>query len=405
MPSENLSTSLPGMGLTIHRLPGSYSGVYGPVTNQVGVYPWRLWKRDRSWSVQDPPFEKTLPYSDVTSSVKGGYFDYEVVEYPGGLNKPPDRTRFYGNGGTNDLVWAEAHTLTSTTSAKNRVLEAMQDAKWNAALFAAEANKTADLIFATAKRLAGAYRAVRTGRWGRACDLLSIRSPSGPRNEWLAYRYGWTPLLGDVVSAAEAAASTLVERPPRLKVLKRGSSTLVTTVEVAKTFPTIDTVQNHSGTSSSLRYRRLRTVETQTKAWLEVEASNSVLMRMEQFGLANPAALAWELIPFSFVADWFVGVGDYLNAQTALTGLTVVDGGTSQLSTRTSIGSATSVVTGAYNRSVNGMLPFEATSVSRKYSRLVWDGAPPPIRVSAELNLKRILDGAALITAVFGNRK
>jgi len=146
-------------------------------------------------------------------------------------------------------------------------------------------------------------------------------------------------------------------------------------------------------------------VETQTKAWLEVEASNTTLMRLEQFGLANPAALAWELIPFSFVADWFVGVGDYLNAQTALLGLTVVDGGTSQLSIRTSVGSATGVAKGSTNKSVNGQLPSGATVVSRMYSRQVWSGSPPPIRVSAELNLKRILDGAALISAVFGNRK
>jgi len=374
-----------------------------PIINQAGSFPRQRFKRTRSWSVQDLPYDRTLPYTDMTSSVKSGDFGYEVVEYPDGLKSSPSITRYTGDGGSNDLTWAEAHVMASTASAKTRVLENMQDAKWNAALFAAEANQTADLIFATAKRLAGAYRAVRTGRWGRACELLSIRRPSGPRNEWLSYRYGWTPLLGDVVSAAEAAASTLVERPPRLKVLKRGSSTKDTVI-VTGTFPAVS-AQVHSGTDSSLRYRVVRTVETQTKAWLEVEASNRTLMRLEQFGLANPAALAWELIPFSFVADWFVGVGDYLNAQTALLGLTVVDGGTSQLSIRTSICSATGIGPGNYNRSVRGQLPSGAMVISRKYSRQVWRGSPPPVRVSAELNLNRILDGAALISAAFGNRK
>jgi hypothetical protein len=30
------------------------------------------------------------------------------------------------------------------------------------------------------------------------------------------------------------------------------------------------------------------------------------------FGLLNPAAVAWELLPFSFVVDWFLPVGRYL---------------------------------------------------------------------------------------------
>lgn len=404
MPSENSNTSIPGMGLTIQRPPKKDGSMPAPVTNQAGAFPRRQLKRVRSWSVQDLPYVKTLPYTDIISSVENGDFNYEVVRYAqGDLKNPPYIVRYSGDGGSNDLTWAEAHVMASTASAKTKVLENMQDAKWNAALFAAEANKTADLIFSTAKRLAGAYRAVRTGRWGRACELLSIRRPSGPRNEWLSYRYGWTPLLSDVASAAEAAASTLVERPPRLKVLKRGSSTKDTEIAVGS-FPAVK-IQSHTGTEYYLRYRILRTVETQTKAWLEVEASSQTLMRMEQFGLANPAALAWELIPFSFVADWFVGVGDYLNAQTALLGLTVVDGGTSQLSIRTSIGSATGIAAGSERASVRGQLPSGANSTSRKYSRQAWTGSPPPVRVSAELNLKRILDGAALISAVFGNRK
>jgi hypothetical protein len=34
----------------------------------------------------------------------------------------------------------------------------------------------------------------------------------------------------------------------------------------------------------------------------------------ERWGLTDPASVAWELIPFSFVADWFVPIGDTLRA-------------------------------------------------------------------------------------------
>jgi hypothetical protein len=33
-----------------------------------------------------------------------------------------------------------------------------------------------------------------------------------------------------------------------------------------------------------------------------------------RLGLLNPAEVIWELVPFSFVADWFLPIGDYLSA-------------------------------------------------------------------------------------------
>jgi hypothetical protein len=32
------------------------------------------------------------------------------------------------------------------------------------------------------------------------------------------------------------------------------------------------------------------------------------------FGLVNPFEVAWEIVPFSFVADWFLPIGRYLSA-------------------------------------------------------------------------------------------
>lgn len=36
---------------------------------------------------------------------------------------------------------------------------------------------------------------------------------------------------------------------------------------------------------------------------------------MAQLGLLNPEIVAWELLPFSFVADWFIPIGSYLEAR------------------------------------------------------------------------------------------
>lgn len=44
------------------------------------------------------------------------------------------------------------------------------------------------------------------------------------------------------------------------------------------------------------------------------------------FGLINPAVLAWELIPFSFVVDWFAPIGNTLDALDAGVGVQFLSG-------------------------------------------------------------------------------
>jgi hypothetical protein len=43
-------------------------------------------------------------------------------------------------------------------------------------------------------------------------------------------------------------------------------------------------------------------------------------------GLTNPALLAWELVPFSFVLDWLLPIGDWLSSLDATVGLQFSDG-------------------------------------------------------------------------------
>jgi hypothetical protein len=41
-------------------------------------------------------------------------------------------------------------------------------------------------------------------------------------------------------------------------------------------------------------------------------------------GLTNPALVGWELVPFSFVVDWFTPIGSWLESLTAFEGYNVV---------------------------------------------------------------------------------
>jgi hypothetical protein len=40
-----------------------------------------------------------------------------------------------------------------------------------------------------------------------------------------------------------------------------------------------------------------------------------------RLGLTDPVSLLWEVIPYSFVIDWFVNVGDFLHATGTISGL------------------------------------------------------------------------------------
>jgi hypothetical protein len=50
--------------------------------------------------------------------------------------------------------------------------------------------------------------------------------------------------------------------------------------------------------------------------------SYDMLHNFAEVGFTNPLEVAWELVPFSFAADWFVPVGSWLSGLDALLGLT-----------------------------------------------------------------------------------
>ena len=42
---------------------------------------------------------------------------------------------------------------------------------------------------------------------------------------------------------------------------------------------------------------------------------------LSETGFSNPLSVAWEIVPWSFVIDWMIPVGDYLNGLDALCGV------------------------------------------------------------------------------------
>lgn len=220
------------------------------------------------------------------------------------------------NAGASDSTSVGWGTLVSSmkNAASLKAYVKVADAKVNVAVAYAEASKTSQLIFETARRLDKAYRAFRKGDLKGVAQNLNI-TPKRLHKSWLEYKYGWMPLLMDVKGAAEFFAQQHVTRPPRF-VVKASE-------EVTKTYDLSYNSQAYGGVPGD--WRVTRTLSNHAKVTVKIwcELSNPHAAALQQIGLTNPALVAWELVPFSFVFDWFVSVGDWLTGLTALNGVTI----------------------------------------------------------------------------------
>jgi len=299
----------------------SSSNVIGPVLSQ--GKPVMYQTRTRSWTNTAGYWTKPkseLPINDYTD---------DQLRYEQFLGTRSSRNRttgvvtttYIGYSTTLNLVqkhqdlsnWLGYNPSDATlvNQAAIKALGKLADAKVNLAVSLAEASKTSSLILGTAERLYRAYRAFRRGDLQRVARELNI-SPKKLHRSWLEYKYGWMPLLMDVKGAAELLAQHHVGRPPWVV----GTGTAQD--EDSDSRHVLDSTYS-SGSSYDESARRTRLV----KVRIECEITNPLSSSIQQMGLTNPALVVWELVPFSFVFDWFVSVGNYLQAVTALHGLTV----------------------------------------------------------------------------------
>lgn len=198
-------------------------------------------------------------------------------------------------------------------STKIKAFGKVADVKVNLAVTIAEAGKTVDFILSVANRLDRAYRAFRKGRLREVALLLGIH-PSVVHKTWLEYKYAWLTMLMDVRGVAEAYAQHVVGRPPRFTVSVPGHATF--------TYVRPGTYVAYGGGGTGT-YVQTATVDYSCRIVIDVEVTNPNRSYAQQLGLTNPALFVWEKIPFSFVFDWFISVGSYLEALTAFDGVTV----------------------------------------------------------------------------------
>lgn len=276
---------------------------------------------------------------------------------------------------------------------KTKVLAKARDMKVNVAVAFGEGRQTTRMIAQTAQRLGKAYSAFRKGRFKKAAKELGLQPRSKEAaNHWLEYSYGWMPLISDVVGMAELAAQHLAlgGRPPRFRVSSR-SIVNTSTTSLGGVVGSYDYVTYRCRRRHQWKY------ECRAGLLLEVNYSASALAAQTGFGLTDVSLLAWELTPFSFVFDWFVDIGGWLEGMSALQGLTVLAGFESfSESCYTQHRLENWKINNTLAHPEQGMSYFEDTQ--RWYTRDPWLGSLPSITtsISDALNARRIVTTASL---------
>lgn len=174
-----------------------------------------------------------------------------------------------------------------------------------------------DMMASRLKQLYTAYKAVKHGDIRSASRALVAPPPPNwrkvvkqPANLWLEWHFGWSPLFQDVYNAAQALSKPL----PLLQQIAVHSTAHE---EAGLPITSVDTgfvKKELSGQFSALvriaGYARL--------------LSPSVALA-DQLGLVNPALVAWNLVPFSFLVDNVVNIGSFIDSYTDTIGWELSD--------------------------------------------------------------------------------
>lgn len=190
----------------------------------------------------------------------------------------------------------------------------------------AEAGESFAMIASRTASMLRFVRALKRGRFGEAYDALvdnnrsfkqqaRLRRHMGTKRyaalPWsdalLEVSFGWVPLLDDIHSAVTILSQPPAPKPGRVK--GRGHN------EYSKVNERIES------TDYIEVFTQFVSQQVEVGGYVSVENTNLALLNT--LGLVNPLSVAWDVIPLSYLVNWFVPVKQWLEGYSTFWGFSL----------------------------------------------------------------------------------
>lgn len=338
----------PATGIILGYIPGTSQTV---VNNTDGKYAvvtkTKVSAITPGWNSKNrSSIPKALAYQLIVNESRADGFSHDwciptsVLNGPGTSNFT-EGTIFFKNSFVVGSVADETASWIDAISNKatRKLLTKIRDQTFNAAIATAERAQTAELFSSTATRVAKSITSLRRGNFVKAAQDLGLvaQKRAGRRfkkqfavdqskaigNAWLELQYGWKPLLSDVYGSMELLATT---NTPLNTIYKKVSTW-------DRRFAKIN-IQTKNNVGSYVGYSTITRKGEQSVSYrtgCTFSKTSPPLKTLQSVGITNPLLVVWEKIPYSFVVDWFLPIGNYLESLDATHGLEFYDGYRSSL--------------------------------------------------------------------------
>jgi len=258
-----------------------------------------------------------------------------------------------------------------------------------------EARKTIGTILGTAGGLAKGIQSLLQGSSKKAVlqALLGSAYKEQRRHnskwaaksvakKWLEVRYGWVPMLYDLEGTLAALNAIHYPRfTARGYANKDGSTTTLGNTSV-------DPFWGHT-----FDWKATQTYDSKARAYVLYSVDEN-WFRAHKLGALCTLQTAWELVPFSFVVDWFVDIGQWLQAIEPRAGIKTLSTGVAvrNVYKRTSLVTAVHATGGA----LIGLVGLNDLYQTKRTSRVTELSLALRPYFDVKINVKRAIDSIAL---------
>ncbi|UUW20980.1 MAG: maturation protein [Sanya duin-like virus 1] len=205
----------------------------------------------------------------------------------------------HSNSVRNAISTTQQAAFANATSTYD-VLSELAEAKETLSFLQGLVGQAANAIFDVAVTDSATFKKAR-GLNAKQMLRSSDRAVRSLGSRWMAFRYAIMPIVYSIKDVNDLLKG-------KDSVYKRDSSSDIIFTEVdASAYPIPTNVRDGYVVGS---------IETKIKSGFKVGYDRGSLQRLFSQTTFNPFLTAWELIPLSFVIDWFINVGDAIIAAT-----------------------------------------------------------------------------------------